>query len=594
MPPIFLCFYCVFFISLKPCRKPLMSVLSVRFASHSSAGVKQKNDDALAVKVAHGGELVHKGITAVIADGASCCSSAEIASRTAVTDFINNYYSTPDSWTVEKSATRVLSALNNWLFAQGHRALNTEDSLVTTLSAAIIKGQTAYLFHVGDSRIYLYRDNELALLTQDHCHYQRANKLYLTRALGIDNKLQIDFKSVPLQVGDQLLFTTDGIHDAISPQQLTELMASQQELQDKSDAIAAFAADSHSDDNLTCLLVEVESLPLQTMTEAQSILTSKVIPPVMAVGNEIDGYKIVKVLHSNTRSHVYLVESSDETQWVLKAPSENFSDDPQYLEGFVREAWVGEQIDHDNVMRCQPADSESPFRYHLCEYIDGITLRQWMYDHPTPDMALIRPILKQVISGIRALQRHQMVHRDLKPENIMIRNDGTVKLVDFGTVQVAGLDEIERFNLETCPVGSVDYIAPEYLMGHKGTFQSDLFSLGVIVYEMLCGERPFSLKDPKLNPPTSLNVWQYTPLAHRKTKRPLWIDLAIKKACSPNPKNRQHALSEFLHDISQPNDELIEKFERAPLIERSPLTFWQVVAGLLLLANLVQLYWFNR
>ncbi|GAA5217723.1 bifunctional protein-serine/threonine kinase/phosphatase [Corallincola platygyrae] len=581
-----------------PSSRSLLTVLKIAFASHSSEGIKAINDDALGVKVPHGSELVHKGAVAVIADGASCCTNAQLASRTAVSDFINNYYSTPDTWSVEKSATRVLTALNNWLFAQGHRALDAENSLITTFSAVIIKGQSAHIFHVGDSRIYLSREGDLSQLTQDHSHSVKGKKQYLTRALGVDNKLQIDFKTVALKEADRLLFTTDGVHDVVPDKQLSELINQASSTELLCNEIAETAKQQDSDDNITCLAVDIIALPNQTMEEAQSAVTTKAIPPVMQPGNKIDDFRVTKVLHSSTRSHVYLVEpiagQHKDTQWVLKAPSESFADDPQYLEGFIREAWVGEQLDHENVMRCKSARSDSAFRYHLCEYVDGITLRQWMYDNPKPDMATIRPILRQIIHGLRALQRHQMVHRDLKPENIMLRSDGTVKLVDFGTVQVAGLDEIERFDLETCPVGSVDYIAPEYLMGHKGTFQSDLFSLGVILYEMISGELPFKLNDPKLNPPKSLDAWHYIPLSIRKLQKPLWLDLALKKAVSPHPAKRQQALSEFLQDVSQPNQELLEKFEQAPLIERNPLTFWQVMSGLLLMINLVQLFYFLK
>ncbi|HSB96371.1 MAG TPA: protein phosphatase 2C domain-containing protein, partial [Spongiibacteraceae bacterium] len=141
--------------------------LQVEFGGSSSAGIKPGNEDAFAAQQPNGGARLLKGITACIADGASCSAQAQLASETAVTHFINDYYSTPDTWPVRVAAARVLSALNSWLYHHGKQSALVHNGLVTTFSAVIVKSTTAHIFHCGDSRIYRYRDGVLEQLTRD-------------------------------------------------------------------------------------------------------------------------------------------------------------------------------------------------------------------------------------------------------------------------------------------------------------------------------------------------------------------------------------------------------------------------------------------
>ena len=174
-----------------------------------------------------------------------------------------------------------------------------------------------------------------------------------------------------------------------------------------------------SDDNLTAVILVIDSLPNETLDEAHQRLTQLPIPPVLNVGNKIDGYEVLDVIFSGTRSHMYKVKDIESGNlFILKAPSENFTDDLLYLDGFVREEWVGQTLNHPNVMKTYKPAREKNFMYYLGEFISGSDLRTWMDDHPTPALSDVRNIAKQVISGLRAFQRKDMVHQDLKPENI--------------------------------------------------------------------------------------------------------------------------------------------------------------------------------
>lgn len=578
--------------------------LSIAYGGHTTAGVKERNEDAFAALLPASQLRYSKGAIAAIADGVSCSDNARVASQTSVSTFIQDYLSTPETWDVKTSASRVLAALNSWLYYQGQKALTRHNGFVTTFSSVILRSTTAHVLHCGDSRIYRFRDGQLLQLTTDHSLVQGSGAATLTRALGMDTELKVDYQHRSLRVGDILLFTTDGVHGSLKQAELAAALAAlvaqpatggeggNTQLEQTARTLIDKALHAGSSDNLSCLLVRVLDLPVEDINEAHSKLTQLVIPPVLAPGNKLDGYTITKVLHSGSRSHLYLATHPRYRQkFVLKAPSANFSEDPQYLEGFLREQWVGRRVDNPGIMKIHEPVPDSKFLYHICEYIEGSTLRQWMYDNPQPDLSKVRELVKHIAASLRVLQRLGMLHRDLKPDNIMLCANGDVKLIDFGTVQVSGLQDIASPLREDVPVGTADYMAPEYLMGEKGEYRSDIFSFGVIVYEMLTGVLPYK-EAPRAGRKLDYGFWQYRSAVAVRKDLPPWLDLALQKACAPRPSQRYAVLSEFLHDLNVPNQQLMGAQQHKPLIEKNPVRFWQGVALLLALLLIVQAMYF--
>ena len=132
--------------------------LHLSFGGYSNAGVKAFNQDAFTARTpSEHSARKYKGAAACIADGVSCSDNAQLASQTAATNFISDYFNTPDYWTVEQSASKVISSINSWLYQQGIQSHTRADGFVTTFSALIVKSHTAHILHVGDSRVYLLR-----------------------------------------------------------------------------------------------------------------------------------------------------------------------------------------------------------------------------------------------------------------------------------------------------------------------------------------------------------------------------------------------------------------------------------------------------
>lgn len=275
---------------------------------------------------------------------------------------------------------------------------------------------------------------------------------------------------------------------------------------------------------------------------------------------------------------------------MMKTPSDNYSDDPTYIERFYMEEWAGKRIQSDAVLKIIEQTRQRNFLYFIMEYINGITLQQWAKQHPSPDFEMVIDIVNKIIKGLRVFHRLEMLHRDLKPENIMITTHGVVKIIDFGSVKIAGVQDIstpvERLEL----LGTKNYTAPEYLLGMEGNNRSDIYSLGVLVYHLLTGHLPYGDKmSHDLNWRT-LNKIKYESSIKHNPMIPLWMDGAIHKAVKKDQRSRYDTFSEFLYDLTHPKESFMG--QSAPLLESNPLIFWKIISGLLLLANIIWLFVF--
>ena len=196
--------------------------LRITLGQYSHRGPKAENEDFYAAITPGPPLLDSKGIAVAIADGMSGSGEGREASEFSVKGFLSDYYSTPESWSVETSAQRVVGAINSWLYNQSHKRHGTTGALGTTFTVLVLKSSTAHLFHVGDSRIYRLRQGEIECLTHDHRVVLSDERSYLNRAMGIEPDLQMDYRSVPIDVGDLFLLSTDGLHDFLSEHDITK------------------------------------------------------------------------------------------------------------------------------------------------------------------------------------------------------------------------------------------------------------------------------------------------------------------------------------------------------------------------------------
>lgn len=564
----------------------MKQALTVSIGSSTDEGVKAFNQDYCASLVPTEPQLSSKGIVVAMADGISSSQVSQEASKAAVTGFIEDYYCTSESWSVKTSAQRVIKSINSWLYAQTQNSphrFNRDKGYVCTFSAVILKSNTAHIIHSGDTRVYRLSSNTLEQLTTDHRRIVSEETSYLTRALGIDQVFDVDYSSQLLQVGDIYLLATDGVYEFLPSNIITQTIAETDTLQQASDRLIEIALHNGSDDNLSLQLIRIEHVPDYQLDEIQQ-LTALPLPPRLRPRMTFDGYEILREIYISSRSHVFLARDlTTEQTVVIKTPSTELRNDTKYLEHFMLEEWIAQRLNNPHVAKAIVPDRKRNFLYLVTEYIEGISLNQWMIDNPKPSLEQVRSIVEQVAKGLQAFHRQEMIHQDIRPNNIMIDDTNTVKIIDFGSTFIAGVSDPSQEEMR----GTMRYSAPEYFLGHLGSHRSDIYALGVLTYQMLSGKFPYSTKIAQARSLSAQRRLVYQTIIDDESELPLWVDSALQKAVHVDPLKRYAVLSEFIYDLRHPNKTYTAK-TKPPLIQRDPIMFWKSVSLILFILLVVQ------
>ncbi|GAA0784498.1 MULTISPECIES: bifunctional protein-serine/threonine kinase/phosphatase [Pseudomonadati] len=571
--------------------------LNIHVGQASDKGVKTSNEDAVGIRIPSGVMLSTKGIVSVISDGVSTAENGAQASAISVSNFISDYYSTPDTWSVQTSSNKVLTSLNRWLYGLGQDYRDARRGYVCTFSALVFKSCTAHMLHVGDSRVYRFRAGELLKLSRDHSTSISETQHYLTRALGMDVNLEVDYKAISLQEGDVFLLTTDGIHDVLTDHEMSQFLLgfmhknpqlSDQQCEQFCDQLIHKALQLQSKDNLSAQLLYVARLPSQAIDDVYQRLASKPFPPPMNVGMKIDGYQVTHIVHQSQRSQVYRVVNQNGTAFCMKTPSVNYLDDAAYIERFMLESWVGNRINSQYVVSLAELQQPKSALYYLTEFLDGVSLAEWLVHHKKAPVEDVLRLMKQIELGVRAFHRKETLHQDLKPDNIFITRQNTVKIIDFGSCYIKGIAEISTPLIRDQILGTADYSAPEVILGYQPDGRADLFSIAVIAFEMLAGELPFKGQLAKCHTRQDFLKLDYVGVHQLNPMVPEWMDSVLKQAMSIESTFRQADTCEFIHQLSTPKQERAMKVN-VPFIDRNPLKFWQVTSIILFLLLVISL-----
>lgn len=561
--------------------------LKISIGGATDKGVKEINQDFIGSYSPTEPQLSAKGIALAMADGISSSKVSQEASEAAVNSFLEDYYCTSDSWSVKTSAQKVIQSINSWLYSQTRNSpyrFDKDKGYVCTFSALVLKSNTAHLFHSGDTRIYRLCGKQLEQLTKDHRRVISAEVSYLTRALGIDQTFEIDYQSQLLEQGDIYIIATDGVYEFLTNKQMVSTILTADTLVNAADSIIEQALTLGSDDNLSVQIVRIDNVPEYQLDEVHQ-LTMLPLPPRLSPRMQFDGYEILREIYISSRSHVFLALDNDTQETVvIKTPSTELRNDSQYLERFMLEEWIAKRINNPHVAKAIIPKRKRNYLYLVTEFIDGISLNQWMIDNPKPKLEQVRKIIEQTAKGLQAFHRQEMTHQDLRPANIMIDTNDTVKIIDFGSTFIAGVTDA---NTEEIMRGTMRYSAPEYFLGHLGTQTSDLYSLAVITYQMLSGKFPYGSEIAQANSVSAQRKLSYKSIIDDESELPMWIDDTLEHALKVDPLKRYPVVSEFIHDLRQPNKLFLAK-TKPPLIQRDPVMFWQWISLILFFIVIAQ------
>lgn len=572
---------------------PKTNLLQVDIASHSIQGLKDNNEDAVGFFVPQESEVLEgKGIVFAVADGVSSAEAGKEASNTAITRFLSDYYQTPDTWSVKHAGQKILSSINLTLFKRSHEFASEEKGYLTTFTALVLKSRIAHFFHAGDSRAFLYRDGEFKQLTRDHVASIGSGRSFLARAMGMDNSIQIDYSQFTLEVNDILLVTSDGIHDFLTTDRIIELMSAKLSCQERINALVQLAYDNGSDDNISGALCHITALPNESLDDYNSKLTRLPFPPPLDEGVTLDGYKVIKELFASSRSQLYLVEDTQSgEQMVMKTPSINFEEDTGYIDRFIQEEWIGKRIDSERVVKIIKQQRPRTCLYYLMEYVQGISLEKWMSQNHFPKPKVAFNLVEQIAEGLAAFHKMETIHQDLKPGNILVNEQNQIKVVDFGSVFVAGLAEVFIPLDHEGVLGTATYSDPKYLLGKNTGVQGDLYALATITYEIFTGKLPYGEKISECQTAFEYDRLRYISATVANPIIPMWFDRTLERGVSFDLERRYDNITEFINDLKKPNPNYLLDDPKVTK-NKSQVLFWQLLSGfwILMLVLVVALF----
>ena len=503
---------------------------------------------------------------AIVCDGVgSATKGAEAAKRT--TEFlINSLKNRPKSWSIEKSIKHFIENINHILYMESMQEYERAEH-VTTLTIVVIEGNRLYGANVGDSRIYLYRDKKLIQLSNDHSLNEENMGHILTSAIGLEESVEPYYFENNLQVGDRLLLCSDGLYNELSNEEIKTTINT------KASALVRKASKRHNDnlpDDTTALVIKIDELDPRVEYKQKPLK----VADRYKKGNVIDGYKLIKPL---AQHHRVWLSSKRGQSYVIKFAPYGAIDNESELDLFVKEVWNAKRLKAGFFVKAVVPNNRT-HRYYIMQYINGDELKKIIKKRPiSVDLSI--ELAKFLLKASQFLIGKDLIHGDIKPENIILyknrHNKDSFKLIDFGSIT-------EAYSI-TSRAGTPSYLAPERFEAMPPSEQTEIFAIGVTLYEALTGKFPYGEIEPFQTPtfkpaknPSKLNQ-----------KIPKWFDSIIMRAIEIDPKKRYHHYSEMLYELNNPNRVEPYYSPTQNIIERNPNLICRIALIISLVINVI-------
>ena len=559
----------------------------------SQPGPKPVNEDFCAVRLP-GAHEVEWGAIAAVADGVSQGGYGREAAQTTVHTLLSDYHSTPLHWDATVALERILAAHNAWLAGTNQRRAPAVG--LTAITAVVLRGHHYTLAHVGDTRAHLLRQGQWEQLTQDHVLPQRDFAHGLVRAVGLEERLAVDYAQGALQVGDVLILTTDGVHSVLHARQWRMLCQAQGTAQELADALVAAALQAGGQDNASALVLRVQGLQTQSLRQAWERCAHLPLPPPLRPGDEFEGLKVSALVADNGIHRIYQVRAAEQTYALKTLHPARAHDTPQRAM-LVHEAWLAQHMQSSPAARhlvrahLQRPDGLPPAHlYVLYDWHRGQTLQQWLDRGQPVSVEQCVQWGLQALSALAQLHRQEVVHRDIKPGNLHWGNDQVLRLIDLGVA----LSAHDREGDGPAHAGTPSYINPEQWGLSRGATlgapqppdaRSDLFALGVTLYQMLTGTLPYGEVLP-------YQVGRYAreprPASHHNPSVPHWLDAVLARSIARDAHERYASAEDFRQALERG----AHRPATAPAARLQPVDAgWKIGLAVSLLLNVLLVVW---
>jgi serine/threonine protein phosphatase PrpC len=552
---------------------------------YSAIGPRPRNDDFAGAVLGSSLAAERRDVAAAIADGIGSAKGGREAAETAVRGFLDGFWDVPETMEIRRAGARILNSLNGWINTLGRNDANLV-GMGCTFTAVVLRGRLAHVLHVGDTRAYRLSGDRLTRLTTDHVRDDRGKSPVLTRALGIEAELRLEYTSNPVALHDRFLLCTDGVHGSLVDEAIADIMRVRSAPEVTSRALVDAALDSGSSDNCTALVLDVVALPTARSEDVGGAIRRLPLIPTPQVGETVDGFVLNVLVSEGRYSRLFgAIDEVDGGTVVLKFPKPQVAEVSMIHAAFVREAWVGTRVTSPwvaHVIELPPG--RQTCLYTVMPLYVGELLETRISRSPAVGLEEGRTIAIRLAHGLAALHRAGIIHRDIKPDNVMIEAGLSPRLLDLGVVRLPGMEDLPP---EAIP-GTTAYMAPEMFTGEAGNVATDIYALGVMLFRAFTGTYPYGNADA-----TSASTLQRPrDLGTLRPDLPAWVQAALGRAMALDPAERFADMAEVAHEF-EAGPLYAPPPVRRPLTlyERSPVRFWQGVAGLLGLALAASLFW---
>ncbi|WP_288025424.1 bifunctional protein-serine/threonine kinase/phosphatase [Thauera sp.] len=558
------------------------SALRVSLGHASAQGPRPRNEDFVGAATPEGEELEAKGMLLAVADGVGGHAHGREAAEQTVRSLLADYFSTPQTWSVDKSVDTVLAAVNRWLLGQSAKAREYA-GMATTLTAVVLRGRRYHVAHVGDSRAYRWRAGELLRLTEDHTWAHPEFDNVLRRAIGLEARLLVDHDDGELAAGDRFVLATDGVWTTLGDAGIAAVLQAQPDAQLAADALAQGALRRGATDNATALVANVDALPADNLRDRLADSHRLPLPPRLKPGQAIDGLRVEEVLHESRVTLLYRVTRLSSGEALVLKTLRPEADDDEAVSALVREEWLARRVPGKGFPRV--CDHARAHLYYLMSWHEGETLKASLARGHRYEAHELVGIGRALLRRVAVLHRLGIVHRDIKPDNVHIDRSGELRLLDLGVAATDAEDLAEINN-----PGTPSYMAPELFAGAQASESSDLYACGVTLYELLTRKYPYGEVEPFQHPRFAAPV----PPTRYRPDTPEWLESVLLKACAREVHDRFETAEEFLLALERGASRPLATRRRVPLLERNPRLALKIVAALSLALNVVLLYLLSR
>ena len=505
---------------------------------------------------------------AIVCDGVGSADEGAEAAKRVTTHLMTNFKNRPQSWSIEKSIKTFITSINSILYEES--MINYErPELVTTLTIVIIEGNRLYGANVGDSRVYLQRDNKLTQLSNDHAMTEEGYEGVLTQAIGIGKEVSLYYFENIVNEKDKILLCSDGLYTIMSENRLESGMSNGAHHLVKK---ASKLMEENLPDDTTAVVLDILGLDKIQELKEQNLS----IPEKLEVDMIIDGYKLIKSLIQNNRTWLC---SKKGQNYVLKFAPVEAIDNPILLDLYVKEAWNAKRLKAGFFPKAVIPKNRT-HRYYVMNLLEGVDLKTHLKKRPLSvddSVALAKMLLKMS----QYLLKFDLVHGDIKPENIMIsERDGkhVFKVIDFGSMT-------ELYSIDS-KAGTPSYLSPERFRGVSISEGSEIFSIGVTLYEALTGKFPYGEIEPFQSP-----TFKQAPSASKENKNiPQWLNSILLRSIDKESERRYKHYSEMLFEVSNPQKVQPYFNENMTLQERNPSLFYRIAFTISFILNLMLMF----